>query len=422
MIKNKSVFIFLALNALNPLTSILLIPFITDRLEPAEYGMIAIWQVSYLLLSNIISIGIDGKLQSKAFDLSTWNDVYLVEAAIGFTLVGVFVYLIGFLIIALPILKGIGFPVNNWVWLVLAGIAQATTSTVLSVWMVQRKLIQYATTIIVGTFSSSIITVAMILNGSKADGRIIGIVGGLLGSILVILFYLSRCRLDIRDITLRGVASMLSGGQYYMVHSLAGFALGSVDRFLLAICTTTEETGKYFLGLQLASGFSLIQDAIGKSWFSEVALKYGQNEKCITRNALAVKAAKMFILLMAMSLTYSAALSVFLPKIMNSRYIDTFNVIYVLSFGYAVNGVYKILVPFVLISNQSMTVARNTVVSLVVNITLGLFLVPIYGAQGVCWSFVGSMVSMVILFWISANSEILKRLHSSKSSICDAQK
>jgi len=392
----KKTFLFLAVNAVSSSVPLLLVPLLTSRLDPSEYGMIALWLVIHMIVSVLITGGLDGIVQARIFSANKYMDNHLAQVIIVICIYASLVYIIVDVFYTDSIFKLIGLPSHTWPLLVFASTCLAINSILLSMWVIQEKLRQYVASIVVGTLLNLSSSFLFIYLDFGWEGRIYGIIVGLIGTLSTAALFICKNFSGTIKLSRFCYKEVIPGSQYYLLHSLAGIGLASSDRLILSNISTQEDLGLYALGLQFAGLFGFIQDGIGKSWQSWIKkeLPMGKNENL---RVVGQRIIGISLLLIIGSLALGSLMVFALPLLVAPRYESAGGIIYILSLGYALNGVYKLFVPFIFIANKSTSLARNTVICLVANLIIGYGLGYQYGAIGVAWGFVISMGLMAAL-------------------------
>ena len=100
-----------------------------------------------------------------------------------------------------------------------------------------------------------------------------------------------------------------------------------------------------------------------------------------------------------MAFVVSSICEVLLPYVVDERYLESSNFILWVALGYAVQGIYKIFLPYLVHINKTTFLAFSSVTAASSNISLNYLLIPEYGALGASYATIMSFaISSALVF------------------------
>lgn len=369
-------------NLLNAALPFLLLPILTRWLTPAEFGILAIYQVITGLLTPVISVGAESAISTEFYERdktgfrSLWTNSHVLS-------IGIFIVLL--LVTVVLWQSGVGLFGVPGKWLVIGCVFALCASLIEKhlTWLrMQGKAVWYGIFRISRTAMDFGLSVGLVLFWSQTwQSRATGewVVGALF-TLGVILYHLARGSFS-RSITKKELSWLLVFGSPLILHTLSAVLVNFADRFILEDMLGGESVGIYTVAYQIGLVIHLAQNSFNQAWvpwFFE-QLKH-VNERIKLR---LVRITWLYVVAMAISI---ALLMLVLPLLLmvfvDDAYVGVGELVFWVAVGYAFNGVYKMVVNYLIYLKRTVIVGISTFAAAAVNIGLNIWLIGIMGVKG----------------------------------------
>jgi O-antigen/teichoic acid export membrane protein len=393
----KDALFFSICNAIPALTPLLLLPFLTDFLTPSEYGLVAIFQLLLGVFGAVVGGGIDGAVQANTMRNTVQREEYLFNGLVLLAIYATLFAALGLLPVAEILLGLVSFPTSAWFVLVFAGMFQVGFGTVLSYWQITARRLPYFAVVLLGANVNVFVTIFLVKQLNLGwEGRMYGIVAG----IGVSFIFSAVLALRLRHMLIRWspvlICDIRKIGSPFVIHSLAGMALASTDRLILTEVSTLGEVGIYAVALQLAGVIAFAQDSLGKAWLPWLTMKLANSE--IDKFEIVKMAYACMALLLGLGLGAGFGISKLVQYFARPEYAGSSSLVILLCCAYAFNGMYKVVVPFLLYHSKTRLMALCTTAAFIVNLFFAYIFGKNQGALGVAFAY---MLAMFFLFLIT---------------------
>ena len=413
LLKHSSVYMIGQI--LTRMASVLLLPFYTNVLTPADYGITAILDLLAALLSTFIAGGMISAVTRHHFD----GDDNAHQDRVwwtGLTMVGAVCS-----IIAVPMLLGrqvlsdltLGQDITNGSWLYVLTIATMWFTVVGMILDAYLRVIKWSGVFVAISLGRLLINVS--LNVWLIVGMKMGVEGLLLGnliatvlhtSVLMAVFMKTRGGYCIdREIG----RQMIRFATPLVVTALASMLMHEADRYFLRIWESMDEVGIYSLAHKIGFAVNtLCLLPFISIW--HVAI-YDIDRLPDSRQTFC----KMFewftaglgILLLGASLVVHPVL----PLLIRDAYSESIELISVVLLGFYFFGLsFMFEVPSMLTKNTKLMIP-GSVAGLIVNVCANILLIPVIGSWGAAWA--GVLTYLVYSFTIlHSNRKAMKLEYS----------
>lgn len=397
---------------LTRMASILMLPLYTHCLVPAEYGVIALLDLTAALLSTLIAGGMvpaisrhhfDGE-DERHFDRVWWTGITSV------TLIAVTVCLPIWLFRQTLSDLTLGTEISNGAWLytltaltiVIAAIGQTVDAYL--------RVLKWSGVFVGISMGRLLLNVGLniwFLVGLKmgVEGLLIGNLLATSANTLVLLAVFVKTRGSfILDMPI--FRQMLQFSRPLIVTSLASMMLHEVDRYLLSMYQTLDQVGVYALAHKIGFAIhTLCLLPFLSIWHVSIyeidRLPDSQKE---FRRMFRWFVSGIGILFLGASLTVHPVL----PWVTSDDYSRSIDLISVILLGFFVFGLsFHFEVP-ALLSKRTKLLVPGSIVALAVNIGANMLLIPVMGALGAAWA--GVITYAVFSFTILACCRTVSRL------------
>ncbi len=377
-----------------------LIPIYTRVLTPADYGILAIANVTSSVLINIYQLGQNGPLRRFYYDFRSdtkrkkyIGTIWIFEflAALAFSLILTFFGkpLFGLIFKDVPFYPYLLIVV----WIAFFSTFDFFPNVLLRM---EKKTLFYSLLSISRFLVDTILIIFFVVILRK------GVLGSLnatlIGGILFFAFYIYWIRNKMKFAFLREkLKESLQFGLPLVPHSISAWALTFIDRVMLERMTNLTQVGLYSIGYNMGFIISIVVNSINLAWspfFIETVKKEGK------------KAPKIFSPLITYYFIFTClvalALSVFSRDIViimtQPKYFEAYKIIPIIAFSYLFQGMYFMAISGLFQEKKTGKIASATTLTAVFNILLNFALIPRYGMLGAAWA---TLVSYFIFFFVA---------------------
>ncbi|MGK0254835.1 MAG: O-antigen/teichoic acid export membrane protein [Mariniflexile sp.] len=230
----------------------------------------------------------------------------------------------------------------------------------------------------------------------------------LVASVVLLLVIPRLYKLAIRDFNVRYVSAAMLFALPLIPHALTNNLLSQIDRFLINAELGTSATGIYSFSYNLGMAIVVVIMAWNASWQPKLFQLLNEgNKKAISKVVYSSGALMFFFSVLAIFFSEEAVILLADPA-----YYDSIKIVPIIVIGNALIHIYMSYANFVFYEKKTFYISLTTAVALLVNVSLNLWLIPIYGVEGAAWATVVSYFSLCLLHYLTA-TYLLKLNHIS---------
>jgi O-antigen/teichoic acid export membrane protein len=293
---------------------------------------------------------------------------------------------------------------RQWQWtIVVAAAGKFALALTLTVWQVQGFALRYgawqiaASTLIIGSTLLLVGWAGMGWEGYAVAHSVAAAALGAAGLALVARSGLLSLRFR-RD----HFREALRFGLPLVPHTLAGVAMATMDRLILAGIVGPGETGRYFVGIQISSVLVLFGAAVNQAW---VPWLFGH-----LSNGDPAARAKVVVATYALFGVFAAGAAVlvvsgpFLVKILaGEQYLAAAALLPILCPAAALTGMYYLVGNYFMYAKRTALLSLLTITAAIVQAALTLALAMSWGTAGVAFATLASAALYLVLTWYVAS-------------------
>jgi Membrane protein involved in the export of O-antigen and teichoic acid len=385
---------------INSAISILLLPLLTRYLTPAEYGVLAMFQVIVSLL--VIFIGIDMHAAVGVVYFQKSKDE--IKSYIGNVLLVVCTCFVIFQCIAIFIHRHIAHTLNIPPYLIFMASTVAfftvITSVSLTIWQVTHNSKYYALyQILMSLFNAFFSILLVVVCKMGLMGRVFGItlIAVVFGFISIyILLHNFKVQFKIKMVFIKD-ALMFS--LPLIPHELSGWIMSAIDKVFLNNFNGLKVTGIYSVGYQIGMIIGLITASFNRAWSPYLfqmlsTITAAKKIKIVNFTYL------YFVVILALSLLLGLASPFIIKFLLNKDFQASHEFVIWIALGAAATGMYYMVASYLLFARKTHILALTTLISALVNIGLNYFLIKAYGAMGAAKANTISCFFTFFLVWM----------------------
>ncbi|WP_412051297.1 lipopolysaccharide biosynthesis protein [Hoeflea sp. Naph1] len=377
----KTASLYLFFNIFSAIIPIITLPIFTRLLTPNDYGILAIFNISVLLTSNLFRLELNAALKRNYFAQNKDFSVYLSSAFwlsnILFLLLLIFLIPISFYF---PEMKGIS---SFWYYMILL-IAYTRFHTVIlhHLFQINNRALVYGLWGLLGSlFLYGATYVFIVKLGLDWKARAWAEVLFASISMPVAVFYLYKdYRLGIK-FSFEKTREMLNFSTPILMGSMISYALIISDRIIIAKISAPEELGFYSIAIQLASIIGMIYGAVLPVWESWVYKKVdtlsGDDILEIIKIFLILSCMTFLLSLIAVPLLYLV-----LPFIVDESFDGVGKFVAPAIIATNTIAIFGFTTPILSVINKAKLIAKLNLFMILIAVPLIYFLVYNLGAVG----------------------------------------
>jgi O-antigen/teichoic acid export membrane protein len=388
------------INAAIPLA---LLPLLTNRLSPADYGIVAMFQIVNSLVYPFVGLNLEGSVARKYYDkdgtdFASYVGTSIILACCSFLITTGFGYLF-----FNTIQRNTAIP-EGWIkFIFITAVFQFFVAVVLVNFQVRVKPVKYGVVQILQSVLNVGLTLLFVIVLKKTwDGRleaqiITSIAFGVVS--LIILFSSGQLKVNIKKEDIRYA---LSFGIPLIPHALGGMFFIAIDRFFLTRLVGLEQTGNYTVAYQIGAVISIITFAFNNAYVPWLFENLTKNDELIKRRIVRFTYLYFIVLIagaMLLLLIFPLVVSIFVGERYNS--VNTYSTFIV--FGFVFQGMYYMVTNYVIYAQKTFLQAIVTLSVGLLKLPIAYFSIILFGSEGASISFcVTFMIFFLATWWLSA--------------------
>lgn len=396
----KNSFIYAITNVINAAVPFLLLPVLTHYLTPADYGIIATFQILMAVAIGFVSLDMHGAIAVNYFKLNKQElKIYIGNIffilLINFLLIFIIIYSIH-----IPIARLVHFP-ENWLTIVIIIAAfQAIATFALTLWQVEQKPLPYGLFQLSQTILNiSLSLVFVVLLNLQWAGRLYGIIVPSILFGMIGFFIIIKRRYIQFNFNTKHIYDALKFSIPLLPHTISGLVILGTGRLFINSMVGVSETGIYTVGYQIGMIINLLATSFNRAWAPFLYEKLTQND--YASKVKIVKFTYLYfagLIFMALALSFTTPwfLNIFVGRMFQSA--DKY-VIWI-TLGCASNGMYYMVVNYIFYVKKTYILAWITFFAAVVNVIFCYYFIKINGSIGAAQAMTISSGVSFILTWV----------------------
>lgn len=353
--------------------------------EVEDYGILALITTLATLTTTIFNCGLNNAVSRYYWELDTTINRRAMLVSTGLFCLTSFA-LITFLVTSCMFYFSGDFLMEKyqikWQWLVL-GIVSIIPIQITQFCgdVIRLHFSPWKFTLITASQNLMTILLSLLLTWKWQFGIMGFLVGSFIGGLLVIPLSLWIIR---KDLTLRfnwDYAKMLVRfGSPFIAASLAYWIFGSIDRWMLAELSTTEEVGLYSIAFKFATILIFLNSAFGQAWSPHVMKIYSTdpNYRTILSRFFSLWLYFLAFVGIGLSLFSTEVLQLLTPP----SYWPAANILPFILMGIVFCGTTQFTAVGISIEKKTYILSVVSWITAAINFLLNLILIPSYGALG----------------------------------------
>ena len=399
----KASAVYLSGNLANKAIPFALLPILTRYLSPAEFGLVALFQLSISLTSTVVGMNIKANIARNYFSVTAsefnqiLSSIYTV-VTICFVIVQV-LFGFSYLFDANPF----GIPDKWFIIVPLVSLMTVLNGISLTLNRVKGQAWKFiGIDVSNGAIAAAITIYLVVVMKLGWEGRAIAL------TFCSVCYGLLSLYLVVGTMTHRPVVQWSTTKDVLKVslplfpHALSAVVITASDRIFIDKMLGTEATGIYTVGYQFGAVAFIFSDAYIKAWSPWFYRKMSSPSDRAKRKIVNLTYASLAgILLIAVA--YSAAAIELLPFFVDDSFIGAREYVSWVSFSCVAYALYQCFFPYLVYAKKTGYLAFSSSVAMLANLGLNYWLINAYGAIGAAYATFWAYLISAALVVVAAN-------------------
>lgn len=381
----------------------LLLPLLTRVLDPAAYGVIAMFTLVVSFISIGVGVNVHGAITIRYFERSSIDIKKYVSTALVILVVSTVLILV-LMSIAGPKLSVVTSIPRQWLYAaVVVAFLQFLVQVLLALWQASKKPIKYGLLRVTHAFLDAIGSIVLVLVLALSwQGRLSGMFGAWLFAAIIAVYFLVREGWLAWSIDPTYAKDALNYGVPLVPHAVGGLLLGMADRFMVNNILDVSSTGIYVVAVQLGLILGILADSFNKAfapWLMEKLsdISYESKKKIVIFTYI------YFFVVIALAAFGAIVAPYVLPYIVGPQFQTAGTLLAFILLGNAFIGMYYMVTNYIFYSRRTGLLSALTISVGVITLALSWFLINAYGIKGAAIGFLVGQVSLFFGAWILSN-------------------
>ncbi|MCT4562558.1 MAG: oligosaccharide flippase family protein [Crocinitomicaceae bacterium] len=397
----KGFIVYTGTNLLSVALPFILLPFLTQYLTQGEYGVLSNFNGLINLLLPVVGINFVSAYSRQYFkkdiDIETYS-----QTGISFQfLLGVILQFL-ILLFEKQIVVLTQVPAEYLHLVVLYLVSFNVSEILLAYWRNIQKSYHFAVFRIGRTLFEIILTLLFIIPFQfGVGGRIYAIILAGLIALLPSLVYLKKLNYIGLQWSKEHFQHYMRFGLPLIPHTVSASMLVYSDKLMITNLIGIEANGVYSVAFQVGLILGLVQNSFNQAWVPWFYQAL-ENPEPPTKLKI-VKITYLYYLASAVMCLLLVVVSPLIFQLLGKSFAGGQELIIWLSAGFLFNGMYKMMVNYLFYQEKTMTISLVTVLTLIANVVLNYFLIPIRGIEGAAIATTITFVLQFLLVTIFSN-------------------
>lgn len=392
--------IYTITGVLNAAIPLLLLPLLTNKLSPADYGIVAMFQLIVSIIYPIMAMNLEGSISRKFYEKDDSDFPSYVGTCIFLMFLNVLVTGTIYFILFGYISHVTLVPKMYLKYTILVAICQFLTTVLLTTYQIRIKPIGYGIYQIAQTLVNISLTLLFVVGyGLTWKGRLdaqiyTGVLASCIGVILLIKSKQIRINIKMSD-----VKHALNFGIPLIPHALGGLLFTAVDRFFLTKLAGLDQTGNYSVAYQLGAIISLITLAFNNAYTPWLFGELNKNNEQIK-----VKIVKFtyyyFIFISGLALFTLTIFPYIIKIFVGHRFSSINSYSTFIIWGFVFQGMYYMVTNYIGYVNKTYLLAIITISVGIIKIPITYYSIKILGGMGASVSYCLTFFLFFLATWV----------------------
>ena len=398
LFKSSSIYTFSSI--INSAIPFIFLPILTRILNPSEYGIIAMFQISVSFILPFVGLNLEAAIARKYYEKTKSKFSSFVGATFVIGTVSCLIFSLLFWFFSDLISYLTQIPSFYIVFIIIVAYFRYIMLILLTIFQVKIKPISYGIIQITHSLLSLSATLYLLFILSMTwESRIIGqLIAGLF-IVIISIIIISKKRYLSFDFSKEDFNYAISFGAPLIPHAIASVGLIVVDRFFLTLLINVEATGIFTSAYQLGAIISLITVSFNNAFVPWLFENLNKNKLAVKIKI--VKLTYMYflfiiVLCFALIFVFPAVIQIFVGEKFYS--IKQYSYILILGFGF--QGMFFMVTNYLYYIKKTFLQSLISIFIIIIKLPLTYFLIIYFDVVGAAWSFLITYFLFFIITWI----------------------
>ena len=400
----KNSIIYVLGDIVNKAVPFFMLPILTRYLTPEDYGLIAGFTSFVGFLTIFIGLSLHGAINVAYFRLEKEVlRVYIVNAFLILGLSASVVFFIVFLFNS-SISERL-FLEKEWLYVaVLTVVSQFITLLNTTLWIAEQNPKAYTIYQLAQTILMSSLTVILVVGfGFAWEGQVLALIVSSISFALISLFVLQKRNYFMFEYNREDIKDLLKFGIPMIPHQLSGWLQTSGDKILLLSMVGASATGLFTVGYQIGMIMGVLTSAFNRAWAPYMYKLLGETNLEENKIKIVKLTYIYFIAIIILILILNFISSLIFKYFLDPKFSDAMEFVIYILIANGLNGMYYMVVNYLFYTKATAILAKITFSISVLHIVMSYFMINIYGAIGVAYTGVFSLLLMFLVVWHTSN-------------------
>jgi O-antigen/teichoic acid export membrane protein len=395
----KSVLIYACAFAIVGITPFLLLPILTARLSPAQFGEVTSFLMLTALLANLTGLSAHGFVSVRFFKSTLMQFKSLVSSSIA-ALCVMQVAALAMVSLMYPLLAdALGLSLSHTLLAVVAALFLNLNLIFLAIFQVSNKPMLYLRARLVqGIFELTLCIGLIYLVVADSGSRIYSYMAAIAASALLGLYYCKRNGQIGARANRNDIQNLVVFGAPMLPHIVAGTAITYMDRFVVSSLLGAESLGIYMVAMQVGMGMIAFIEPLNKAlapWFFERLAK----DEPTVRIMIVQRTYQLYVVLAILGVLLASLAHIFFDTLINEKFVAARALIPWMIAGYVLQGMYYSVVNYMFYAEKTGRLSLVTGATAFVGCIISYSMTSAFGLQGAAASFLLNNTLMFLLVW-----------------------
>lgn len=386
-------------SVVNSAIPFLLLPILTTKLTPSDYGIVAMFQLVVSAIYPFVGLNLEGAISRKYYDKNSSDFASYIGTCV---LLSIFSTLLVALLFSVFFFKIQEFAQIPPFWLkfvILVAFFQFINTIILTYFQVKVQPIKYGLFQISRSLVEVTLTLILVVFLSKSyAGRIESqIISSFIFSIIaIVILYKSK---NIRfNISKEYIENALKFGVPLIPHAIGGMLFTGIDRYMLTSMVGLEQTGNYTVAYQIGGLVSLFTTAFNNAWVPWLFDSLNKDNYEIKEKIVRYTYLYFIVLIcgaLILSKLFPLITSIFVGKSFTS--IDLYSSFIIL--GFVFQGMYFMVTNYISYVRKTYLLAIITISVSLIKIPITYFSILHFGPSGASISWGVTFLLFFLFTW-----------------------
>ncbi|MFO0472522.1 MAG: lipopolysaccharide biosynthesis protein [Pseudomonadota bacterium] len=398
----RSVLVYGCAFAVAGATPFVLLPFLTQRLAPAEFGVVASFLMFVALLANLTGLSVHGFASVRYFKEERATLAAMVADATALLLISHALAALGVLLL-LPLLqRTLGLPLEQ----LLLGVAAALVLNVNVLWLAlfqsSQQPLRYLKARLLQAGLEIGLCVALVLAVAAVAVARTGSYAVAIAARAVLGAWWCRRQGLVAGWPGRGHwRALLRFGLPLLPHLVAGTAIVHLDRLVVSTQLGPQSLGLYMSALQLGMVMVLLVEPLHKALAPWLFAQLAKNDDAV-RRMVVKRTYALFAGLAALGAVFALAAVAAFDRLVGPAYLEARALVPWMVAGFVLQGLYYGVVNYLFYAERTGRLSMATGTAAVVGAAVAWTLTSAFGLTGAAMSFVVNNAMLLTLVWAMA--------------------